>query len=116
MNRISFHGSESSGSVAIRDFNKCSAVRQAQPTTEPITDSVSFKGREEKKSSTLTKGLALVAAAGLAFVGLAYTHKADLVSKLSDGKFKDFMRKSDKITKPCHDLCHKIKSFFTKKS
>lgn len=116
MNRISFCGSESTGSVAKRDFNQFHTIKYAQPQSEVIADSVSFKGREEKNSSALTKGLACIVTAGLAFVGLAYTHKADLVGKLSDGKFKDFMRKSDKITKPCHDLCHKIKSFVTKKS
>ena len=116
MNKLSFYGTESSGSVAKRDFTRQNVVQQVQPIPESMPDTVSFKGREEKNTSVLTKGLTLIAAAGLAFAGLAYAHKANLVDKLSDGKFKDFMRKSDAITKPCHDMCHKIKTFFAKKS
>ena len=55
-----------------------------------------------------------LAAAALIVGGLGYAHKADVVGKLKDGKVKDFLKKADKITEPCHKFCSKVKEFCQK--
>ena len=117
MTYISFNGSETTGSIAKQNLALSHPKYCAAPTIEPAQDTVNFKGQpQEKKSTFFTKLLMAASVATLAVVGLGYSHKANWVDKLKDGKFKDFMKKTDVITKPCHDLCSKIKNFFSKKS
>ena len=116
MNNVSFYGGETAGSIGKRNLNP--QKYNASPEQTPINDCpdiVCFKGKEKNNGSSVLGGLAaVIVLAGLAVGGLGYAHKADLVGKLKDGKFKDFLRKSDKITEPCHNLCRKVKEFCLK--
>lgn len=118
ISNISFSGSESTGSIGKR-ANASNVRYESIPNDQLEQDTVSFRGAnyegEEKKSSLLTKIFGAAVFSALAIGGLGYAHKADLVGKLKDGKFKDFMRKSDCVTEKCHEWCSKVKEFFTRK-
>lgn len=115
MNNVSFHGGESCGSIAKRNMD---TARFETPIVQtPDRDTVNFKGREygEKKSSSIgSKILTGIAFAALVIGGLGCAHKYDVVGKLKDGKFKDFLKKSDTITEPCHKWCAKAKDYANK--
>ena len=95
------------------------------PTNTLTEDTISFRGHDDKKETSITKTLlaaGIVTSATIAAVG--YAHKAGWVAKLGDGKVKDCL---NKVTGKCHDWCHstkdfcvkqyeKIKEYFTKKS
>lgn len=109
---VSFHGGETSGSVAKRNLN---STFRRQNIIEQAPDKLSFKGKSEDNASSFGKGLIMtLAAAALIVGGLGYAHKADVVGKLKDGKVKDFLKKADKITEPCHKFCSKVKEFCQK--
>lgn len=109
---VSFHGGETSGSVAKRNLN---STFRRQNIVEQAPDKLSFKGKSEDNASSFGKGLIMtLAAAALIVGGLGYAHKADVVGKLKDGKVKDFLKKADKITEPCHKFCSKVKEFCQK--
>ena len=121
MSYITFKSSESTGSIGKQNISQNTSQNTSKyynaKINESTEDTVNFKGtKKEKKSSLFSTLITLASIAGITIVGLGYAHKADLVGKLNEGKFKDFMRKSDTITKPCHDLCSKIKNFFHKKT
>ena len=109
---VSFHGGETSGSVAKRNLN---STFRRQNIVEQAPDKLSFKGKSEDNASSFGKGLIMtLAAAALIVGGLGYAHKADVVGKLKDGKVKDFLKKADKITEPCYKFCSKVKEFCQK--
>ena len=109
---VSFHGGETSGSVAKRNLN---STFRRQNIIEQAPDKLSFKGKSEDNASSFGKGLIMtLAAAALIVGGLGYAHKADVVGKLKDGKVKDFLKKADKITEPCYKFCSKVKEFCQK--
>lgn len=109
---VSFQGGETSGSVAKRNLN---STFRRQNIIEQAPDKLSFKGKSEDNASSFGKGLIMtLAAAALIVGGLGYAHKADVVGKLKDGKVKDFLKKADKITEPCHKFCSKVKEFCQK--
>jgi len=104
---------ETAGSIGFRGKSE----QLPELLSSPQTDTVCFRGRngyEQDKSSVVGKIFGIAIAAASVIAALGYAHKVDAVGKLSEGRFKDFMRKSDSITKPCHDWCHGIKDFCTK--
>ncbi len=111
MNRISFSGGETAGSLANRKINYLHE-QIPNPQTPPM-DTVNFKGKdyEEKSESFASVVFGALATAALLVGGLGLAHKYDVVGKLKDGKVKDFLRKSDTITEPCHKLCSKVKGY-----
>ena len=107
-------GGETTGSVGKRTAatdNK-ELVKPASFETVEIGDTVNFRGRGDEKSSIGGKIIKTGMLAALVVGGLGYAHKADLVGKLQDGKIKDILKKSDVITKPCHEACHTIKKYW----
>ena len=121
MYNVSFYGSgETAGSAAKKPIVPI-ALKEKETTNSPIleqpkSDVVCFKGKDyaEGNSSTGKKVFGALAVAALLIGGLGCAHKYNLVGKLKDGKFKDFMQKSDKITEPCHKLCAKTKDYACK--
>ena len=93
------------------------------PTTNPQANNVAtlgFRGKEiegdyfdkpkKKHSPLLTIGGILVGAAAI-IAGLGYTHKADLLNRMKDGKFKDVLKKvADPVTEKCHKWCAAVKT------
>ena len=119
---VNFRGGETAGSAAKKPLTP---TPQKETETNPIsvfseppkTDVVSFRGDDkiEEKSSSIGKTLlGALALTAIAIGGLGCAHKYDIVGKLKDGKFKDFMRKSDVVTEPCHKLCAKTKDYAKK--
>ena len=114
MNNVSFLGGETAGSLANRKIHyMCEQIPNPQT---PPKDVVNFKGKdyEEKSESMASAIFGVIASAALIIGGLGLAHKYDVVGKLKDGKIKDFLRKSDKITEPCHKLCSKTKEYAIK--
>ena len=130
MDAISFYGGETTGSISKRQLRQANTNYGVQtPRIETLQgDSVNFRGKEEsgKKSSSFVKTLVgLAGTAAVVIGGLGLAHKYNVVGKLKDGKIKDFLKKSDTITEPCHKWCtqakgyaekgyEKIKSYFKK--
>ena len=88
MNKISFCGGETAGSVANRKLNY---LREQIPKPQtPPQDTVNFKGRdyEEKSGSVFSGILGTIAAAAIIVGGLGLAHKYNVVEKLKDGKIK----------------------------
>lgn len=117
MYNVAFYGSgETTGSVSkfpkIKNQNSDTSIVET-----PKQDTLCFRANQKeevKKGSTITKVIGTLTGIALLVGGLACAHKYDWVGKLSDGKFKDFMRKSDIITEPCHKACAKVKDFSVK--
>lgn len=112
MNNISFHGSETAGSVAKRDL----APERTPRTQTPIpADTINFRGRDYDNDSSfgsgILKGLVL---AGVIIGGLGYAHKTNVIGKLKDGKVKDILQKTAKVTETCYKWCHEAKEFTLK--
>lgn len=108
MNSISFCGGETSGSVGKRNLD---VVRKNNIQIQtPQADTVNFRGRDDDESSAGSTIVTLLGAAALIIGGLGYAHKAGLVGKIKNAKVQDF---AEKITKPCHNLCSKVKNFGT---
>lgn len=121
MNNVSFHG-ESAGSIGY--LNQASAHSgesagsigkvansqgEATLVQAPECDTVNFKGREEKKkSSILGTILGLAATAGVAIGSLAYAHKSGSIAKLKDGNIKKHLAKAGET---CYEWCNKTKDF-----
>lgn len=105
MNKVSFHGSETAGSIGKRSVNN---IRKTpiQPQ-EPACDTVSFRGRDydDRPSfgSTLFKGAASIAVV-IGALGLA--HKKNVFGKLKNANLKKYINKA---TEPCYNICHKTK-------
>ena len=88
---ISARGGESAGSIA----KVANTQGEATLVQAPECDTVNFKGREEKKkSSVLGTILGLAATAGVAIGGLAYAHKTGSIAKLKDGNIKKHLTKA----------------------
>ena len=106
-NGISFRGSgsETAGAISNNDTPK--------PNPCPTCgDSVNFKGRdtkEKKGMSALGVIGTLAAVSAAAVVGLAYTHKTDVINKMGEGKMKDLLKKIEPATEKCYDWCKIIK-------
>lgn len=118
MYNVSFFGSgETTGSVSKQPIRQV-VTTDDEPViaTQPKEDTVCFRGVEknDKKDSVAGKLVGGLTIAGLIVAGLACAHKYDVVGKLKDGKFKDYMRKTDVVTEPCHNACHKVKEFSIK--
>ena len=126
MNNVSFYGSETSGSVAKRNL---APQKRETISGQTCGDTVCFRGKDKSESAEsigkTIAGLALIACAIIG--GLGYAHKTNAIGKLKDGKIKNFLEKSNKITEPCYNLCsktkdfavkyyNKVKDYFTKKS
>jgi len=116
MNNVSFYGGETSGNIAYGSTN-IRKYETAHVQSPEESDKVCFKGindHKEKTSSVIGGFIGILGAAALVVAGLGYAHKTNAVSKLKDGKVKNFLKKSDKVTKPCHEICSKVKTFCTK--
>lgn len=112
MYSVSFYGSgETTGSVSKKPIGQVVTTEKPTLIETPKTDTVCFRGSDnaENKDSKTGKIIGGLALAGLVFAGLACAHKYDVVGKLKDGKFKDYLRKTDVVTEPCHKACSKIK-------
>lgn len=132
MNSISFCGGETAGSVAklnndstttiiepkisfrAQGAETAGSISKQNIDTTPAKDTLTFKGRDEKKSSVAGTLFGLVLLAGATIFGLGYAHKTNAVSKIKNEKIKDFFKNSNKITEPCYNACCKTKDFFTK--
>ena len=102
---ISARGGESAGSIA----KVANTQGEATLVQAPECDTVNFKGREEKKkSSVLGTILGLAATAGVAIGGLAYAHKTGSIAKLKDGNIKKHLTKAGET---CYEWCNKTKDF-----
>ena len=118
---VSFRGGETTGSVSDRKIETAKqettggvGVRKNSQDSiftvdnELKQDTVCFRGYgEEQKTSATTKVVGTLLGATAIFGLLAFAHKYNWASKISDGKFKDY---SDKITKSCYDACKWIKN------
>ena len=121
-------GTETAGSVGNRNGSKnetAGGIGIGREIPDPFPeidktlerDTVSFMGSSDSENtgiSNIVKVFGVATCAALAIAGMGYAHKADLVGKMSDGKFKDILRKTDIITEPCHKICSKIKQFVQK--
>jgi len=112
---VSFRGSngETTGSPAYTNAARLRSVEQ--PAPQLPNDSVNFRGYDEygekKKSKALPIILGSVAAIGAAIVGMGYAHKYDIIGKMKDGKFKNFLSKANPALEKCHDWCSAVKKF-----
>lgn len=117
---VSFRGGETTGSVADRRIETAKqettggvGARTNQDSiftvdNELKQDTVCFRGGEEgNKTSTTTKVVGTLIGAAAIFGLLAFAHKYNWASKISDGKFKEY---SDKITEPCHKAAKWVKN------
>lgn len=124
MNSVSFQGGETAGSIGKKQLT--TPIRQNGTIQTPQCDSVNFRGREDREQGASVGGILTAAVVLTAAVigGLGYAHKANWVSKLKDGKFKDA---TIKATETCYNWCaktkdtavkyyEKVKNFFSKKS
>ena len=116
MNRItnlSFCGgsTESTGSPAY-SRNVTSEVSQPENLlTQPTVDTVNFRGKDSKKKHTGLKIiLGTVGLAAVSIGGLAYVHKANLISKLNDGWLKNVAEKIKPASKKCYEWCSTLKT------
>ena len=107
---------ETTGSIGYRAFGK-DPIPNIDRTIE--RDTLNFRGYdsygnyEKDGSSTTVKVFGTAATAALAIMALGYAHKTNAVGKLQDGKLKNWLKHSDKITEPCYKLCAKIKTIST---
>ena len=117
---ITFRGGETTGGVADRKPESARqettggvGARNNQDSVFTVDnelkqDTVCFRGSgDEKKTSTTTKVVGTLIGAAAIFGLLGLAHKYNWVSKISDGKFKEY---SDKVTEPCHKACKWIKN------
>lgn len=115
MNGISFYGrgGETSGSIGKFPVMRNNTTRNTDNSTE---NAINFRGRSGdyyEKSSPSAGSIVLgsLLTAGILIGGLGYAHKTDIVSKIKNDKVRNFLQKADVITKPCHDICSKVKNF-----
>lgn len=118
---ISFNGNDTIGDVSTKP-----QVRYETPVQQaPEADTVCFKGKDEKKKSSIGKTiLGLVTVAAVTIGGLAYAHKANWISKLKDGKIKTKLSSAaetcygwyEKSSKSVKKYYEKVKNYFHKKS
>ena len=74
-------------------------------------DVVSFHGKEEGKSNLLLGTLLTVGAlAAIVAIG-GFAHKNDWAGKITNEKWRNFFKKSDVVTKYCHDACAYTKKY-----
>ena len=96
---------ETTGGVGVRKNNQDSIFTV---DNELKQDKVCFRGYgEEQKTSATTKVVGTLLGAAAIFGLLAFAHKYNWASKISDGKFKEY---SDKVTEPCHKAAKWIKN------
>ncbi len=105
LNKVSSHDGESAGSIGkVANSQGGATLVQASEC-----DTVNFRGREEKKkSSVLGTILGLATTAGVAIGGLAYAHKSGSIAKLKDGNIKKHLAKAGET---CYEWCNKTKDF-----
>lgn len=106
MHSVSFSGSETAGSVGVRNINNIR--RNPIQIQTPACDTVSFKGRDDDEpsfASTLVKGAASIAVV-IGALGLA--HKKNVFGKIKNTNIKKYINKA---TQPCYNICHKAKDF-----
>lgn len=128
MLNVSFYGGETAGSVGEKIPStkeetagsvgiKSDYQRNFSGINSLNYDTVNFRSgntKEESGTSTAVKVFGVATGAAIAVAALGYAHKTNAVEKLSDGKFKDIMSKTNIITEPCHKLCSKVKQFVQK--
>ncbi len=139
MNRITFCGGESTGSVADRKIETARQESTGGVAVKGVTaknestggvaariyhqdpelkletlnkDTVSFRAKEENKGSKVAGTAAAICftAAG-AIIGLGYAKKLNWVDKISNPKVKDFVNKYG--AEPCYNMCSKVKQTAT---
>ena len=117
-------GSESAGSIGLRRYSNCPTCG-AEVNFKKEYHHGLIGNPAEKKSNTALKwiiGLSVATIAGIVGLGKGFT---PLVTKLKDGKFKDFVKKAEPAANKCKDWCNtvqtksaeywnKLKSFFSK--
>ena len=109
---VSFRGGgESAGSVA---YNR--NVADPQPKASEVSG-VNFKGYDydyydspKKKVSPVGVIAGLLVGTAAVIGGLGYAHKANVLSKLKDGKIKDLLKKLTPATEQCYEWCTTVKS------
>ena len=108
---LGYAKSETTGSIA-----NSGCVDDSIPQIQQLdNDTVNFRGRqqydeygdpiEKKKKSPLLVGGLVAATAAAVIIGLGYTHKTDVIAKMSDGKIKDILSKLNPVTERCHSWC-----------
>ena len=104
---VSFRGGETAGSAAYR--GNVRTKNSEQPTAQAPEAQVNFRGYDEygqkKKSKAVPIILGVSATAVAAIIGMGYAHKTDALSKLSDGKIKDFLSKTKPMLETCDKWC-----------
>jgi len=90
----------------------CGYLRQTPNIEDLEKDVVSFRGKNDnKKHSIFGTILSIGALAAIVIGGLAGAEKYKLVDKISNARVKGWLKNSDKITKPCYDVCKKAQKF-----
>ena len=108
---------ETTGSIGYRAFGKDSVPNIDRAIER---DTINFRGYddygnyEKNGSSTTIKVFGAAATAALAIMALGYAQKTNAVSKMPEGKIKNWLMKyANKITEPCYKLCTKVKTVST---
>lgn len=124
MNRISFYGTETTGSPADRTIETAKQettgsvgvrINEQEPEIKLQTldrDTVSFRANTDRKDDRASivgtiAGIGFTAAAIVATLGCA--KKYNWVDKISNQKVKDFVVKYG--TDPCYKACSSVKKF-----
>lgn len=129
---VNFCGGETAGSAAHSSHSNCPTcgaevnfkARNTLGYHHGLTSNADYS--EPKKNNTALKvivGLGVTAAAVIAGLGKGFE---PMVSKLKDGKFKDFIKKAEPAATKCKEWCgtvqtktveywNKIKNTFSKK-
>ena len=101
-------------------FNSYSNAANFAPKQKEIPQiAVTFRGNDypyyneepKQKHNGLWIMLASLLAVGGGIAGLGYAHKTNAISKLSDGKIKNFLLEHEDIMKTCHEWCSSAKEF-----
>lgn len=108
---IPFKGDESAGSIAyLSASKKCNNQNYARRVSFGDSQPDYFiRENGEKKNSPITTVAILGSLAALVIGGLGYAHKTKAISKLSEGKFKEYLSKLEPATKKCYEWCSGIK-------
>lgn len=104
INSVAFNGYSNNAGYALRQQEQPPMARAFRGNDYP------YYNAEPKKSHT-GRRLAgtLVAAAGI-IAGMGYAHKTNALSKLSDGKIKDWLTKCEPAMEKCHEWCARTKN------
>ena len=116
MNRIgyvAFRGNGESAGVPAYTKGTTEVPAPQCPPQQPNCDTVNFRGRDNNDNNGGKWAVGIIATLALAaggVIGLAYAHNTKAISKLSDGKFKDFVKKAEPAAEKCSEWCNTIKT------